>query len=249
MDSPHEQGPGRRSPEEFATTRWSLVVRARKRGDRQADDALASLCTQYWFPLYAYVRRRVSDVDEAQDLTQEFFTRLLEKKVFDHATPERGRFRRFLLASLKNFLANEWDRAKAQKRGGRCERLALDLQSCESRFSLEPAHDLTAERLFERYWALTLLELVVDRLEAEFAAAGKSRHFELLKDTLTGERGQLSYSHLAAELALSEEAVRQAAQRLRKRYRELLRAEVAQTLADPDDVEDELRRLFEIFAS
>lgn len=224
-------------------------MRAGKRGDSQAEEALASLCEQYWFPLYAFVRRRVVDVTEAQDLTQEFFVRLLEKNVLDNAAPERGRFRSFLLASLKNFLTNEWDRANTQKRGGRSKRLTLDLASGESRMSLEPAHELTPEHLFERQWAMTLLELVVARLEAEFAAAGKPRHFELLKDALTGERGGLPYTEIAAELGLSEEAARQAAHRLRQRYRDLLRAEVAQTVAGPDDVEDEIRRLFETFAT
>jgi RNA polymerase sigma factor (sigma-70 family) len=248
MSSDHEHAPRDRTPEEFATTRWSLVLRAGKRTDRQAEDALAWLCGRYWFPLYAYVRRRGADQNEAQDLTQEFFTRLLEKNVLDHAAPERGRFRSFLLTSLKNFLANEWDRANAQKRGGRRGRLTLDLESGESRISLEPAHDLTPERHFERQWASTLLELVVTKLEAEFAAAGKARHFELLKDALTGERRGLPYAEITAELGLSEEAARQAAHRLRQRYRELLRAEVVQTVADPGDVEDEIRRLFETFA-
>lgn len=224
------------------------MLRAGKRGDPQGDEALALLCGQYWFPLYAYVRRRIADMNEAQDLTQEFFARLLEKNVLDHAAPERGRFRNFLLTSLKNFLTNEWDRANAQKRGGRCERLTLDLQSCESRISLEPSHDLTPEHLFERQWALTLLDLVVTRLEAESIAAGETRHFELLKGALTGERGRLPYAEIAAELGLSEDAARQAAHRLRQRYREILRAEVAQTVAEPNDVEDEIRRLFETFA-
>jgi RNA polymerase sigma factor (sigma-70 family) len=249
MNADHERAPCDRTPNEFATTRWSVVLRAGKRGGPQADEALALLCEQYWFPLYAYVRRRVPDVNEAQDLTQQFFTRLLEKNLIDRAAPERGRFRSFLLTSLKNFLTNEWDRANAQKRGGRCVRLTLDLQSCESRLSLEPSHGLTPEHLFERQWAMTLLELVVTRLEAEFAAAGETRHFELLKTALSGERGGLPYTEIAAELGLSEDAARQAAHRLRQRYRELLRAEVAQTVAEPGEVEDEIRRLFETFAA
>ena len=248
MHADHEQSLRSESPDEFATTRWSVVLRAAKQGDRSAGDALSWLCGQYWFPLYAYVRRRIADANEAQDLTQEFFARLLEKNVLDHAVPERGRFRSFLLTSLKNFLANEWNRAHAQKRGGRCSLLALDLDLGESRFSQEPAHDLTPERLFEREWALTLLDLVVARLEAEFVAAGKARHFELLKDALAGGRERLAYPEIAAELGLSEAAARQAAHRLRDRYRELLRAEVAETVGDPDEVNDEIRRLFETFA-
>lgn len=228
---------------DFATTHWSLVLRAGNRADQLADSALASLCQRYWFPLYAFARRRVGDVHEAQDLTQEFFARLLEKNVLASASPERGRFRSFLLTSLKNFLANEWDRTQAQKRGGGRERLSLDWQDGESRLGLEPSHELTPERLFERQWTLTLLEHVVSRLQAEFVTAGKERQFELLKITLTGE--QSSYSDIAVALATSEESARQAAHRLRKRYRELLREEVAQTVETPEEVEDEIGRLFE----
>ena len=248
MHPEHERSPRAESPEEFATTRWSVVLRAAKQEDRKAGDALSWLCGHYWFPLYAYVRRRIADPNEAQDLTQEFFARLLEKNILDHAAPERGRFRSFLLTSLKNFLTNEWNRVHAQKRGGRCPLLALDLDSGESRFRQEPSHDLTPERLFEREWALTLLKLVVTRLEAEFALAGKARHFELLKDALAGGREGLSFAEIAGQLGLSEAAARQAAHRLRERYRELLRAEVAETVDDPDEVSDELRRLFETFA-
>lgn len=229
----------------FATTQWSLVLRAAQPDDSAARFALEALCRRYWFPLYALARRRVVTVHEAQDLTQEFFLRLLEKNSLAAASPERGRFRSFLLASLKNFLANEWDRATAQKRGGGRERLSLDWEVGESRLSLEPAHADTPEREFERQWALTLLDNVVHRLQDEFAAAGKSRQFELLKETLTGSRATLDYSVVSAELQMSEEAARQAAHRLRKRYRELLREEVAATVESDDEVEDEIGRLFE----
>lgn len=238
MGTPSEQ-------HSFATTQWSLVLRAAQSDDSAARSALEALCRRYWFPLYAFARRRVVAVHEAQDLTQDFFLRLLEKNSLAAASPERGRFRSFLLTAIKNFLANEWDRANAQKRGGGRERLSLDWEVGESRLSLEPAHADTPEREFERQWALTLLDNVVHRLQDEFAAAGKSRQFELLKETLTGSRATLDYSVVSAELQMSEEAARQAAHRLRKRYRELLREEVAATVESDDEVEDEIGRLFE----
>lgn len=230
---------------QFATTHWSLVVRAGKRDDKDADEALAGLCQRYWYPLYTYVRRRVIDVNDAQDATQEFFTRLLEKNVLADATPERGRFRSFLLTAVKNFLNNQWDKANAQKRGGGRHNLSLDFDSGESRVTLEPAHDLTAERLFERQWILTLLDVVMRRLETEYESAGKSAQFERLKDVLAGGGDRLPYATLAAELGMSEDATRQAASRLRKRYRELLRTEVAQTVDEPNEVDAEIQSLFE----
>jgi RNA polymerase sigma-70 factor (ECF subfamily) len=249
MRPPHDDAPARWRADEFVTTHWSLVLRAGRRGGREADEALAALCERYWFPLYAYVRRRGVDANEAEDLTQAFFARLLEKDVLAGAAPGLGRFRAFLLTALKNFLANEWNRANARKRGGGRVRLSLDLPGGESRLGLEPAHDVTPERVYERQWALTLLELVLESLRGEFAAAGKARQFELLKDALTGDRPGLSYAAIATELRMSEEAARQAAHRLRKRYRELLRAEVAQTVADLADVEEEIRYLFEALGS
>lgn len=236
MSVPSEQG-------DFATTQWSVVLRAAQPDDSAGRSALEMLCRRYWFPLYAFARRRVATLHEAQDLTQEFFVRLLEKNSLAAASPERGRFRSFLLASLKNFLANEWDRTTAQKRGGGRERLSLDWESGESRLSLEPAHTDTPEREFERQWALTLLDNVVRRLQGEFASAGKVRQFELLKETLTGGRAVVDYSAVAAELSISEEAARQAVHRLRKRYRELLREEVAATVESDSEVEDEIGRL------
>ncbi len=235
--------------DDFRTTHWSLVIGAGRAGGREADAALAQLCQRYWYPLYAYVRRRVHDVSEAQDLTQEFFARLLEKNVIAAASRERGRFRNFLLAALKNFLANEWDKANAAKRGGGRAPISLDLGTAESRLSLEPTHDLTPERLYERQWALVLLELVVARLEAEFAAAGKSRQFEILKPALTGDRAAIDYAAAAGELAISEDAARQAAHRMRRRYREILRDELAQTVADLAEIDDEIRDLFETLGS
>lgn len=236
-------------PDRFETTRWSLVLRAGRQADTAAHVALESLCRRYWLPLYAFVRRRVASVEEAQDLTQEFFVRLLEKQVLAEASPDRGRFRSFLLTAMKNFLANEWDKARSAKRGGDRQRLSLDWDQGESRLSVEPQHELTAERLFEWQWALTLLDVVIGRLQQEFIDDGKSRQFELLKETLTGDRQAIDYPAVAAEWGMSEDAVRQAASRLRKRYRELLREEVAQTVTDPAEIEDELRGLFDALGS
>ena len=186
MNASSPQSENENQSRRFATTHWSLVVAA---GDMQRDDAraaLAQLCETYWYPLYAYVRRRGFSAEDAQDLTQAFFARLLEKQKLHVADPERGKFRSFLLASMDHFLANERDRARTQKRGGGRAMLSLDLATGESRVSLEPATDLTPERLYERQWALALLEIVVQRLEAEYAAAGKAAHFALLKDALAG---------------------------------------------------------------
>ncbi len=230
----------------FQTTHWSLVLRAGHREDRAAETALAALCERYWYPLYVYVRRRTADVNEAQDLTQEFFAWLLEKNALASACPERGRFRGFLLTAMKNFLSNQWDRAKARKRGGGVRRLSLDLDDGESRLRLEPAHELTPERLYERQWVLTLLELVMRRLQEEYQSSGKAGLFERLKGGITGDRDRPAHAAAAAELGLSEEAARQAASRLRKRYRELLREEVAHTLAEPADVDDEIRSFFAV---
>ncbi len=235
----------RPAPADFATTQWSLVVGAAARAQPDASAALALLCQRYWYPLYSYVRRRVADVNEAQDLTQEFFARLLEKNTLAQASPERGRFRAFLLTAMRNFLANEWDRSQALKRGGEHKRLSLDFDSGESRLHFEPADERSPERIYERQWALLLLELVLQRLAAEFAAAGNQRQFEILQPTLAGSR-TASYQQIAQDLGTSEEAARQTAHRLRKRYRELLRAEVRQTIAEPGEVEDEIRSLFEV---
>lgn len=232
---------------DFATTHWSIVLRGGARGSRGADEALAALCQTYWLPLYSFARRTMPNVHEAQDLTQAFFAKLLEKNAFAAASPERGRFRSFLLTAFQNFLTNEWHKGQAQKRGGGATPLSLDWAAGESRLHLEPVHELTPERLYERQWALTLLEHVVTRLAAEFAAAGKDRQFELLKESLTGDR--LDYATLAEELQLTADATRQVVHRLRKRYRELLREEVAQTIDDPREIDQEIQSLIEILGS
>ena len=228
----------------FATTEWSVVLSAKRSTEKDAQIALAALCQRYWFPLYAYVRRRVHDPSEAQDLTQDFFARLIEKNILAHAAPDRGRFRSFLLTAMKNFLANEWNKARAEKRGGHAPVLSLDFESGDSRCTLEPSHDLTAERLFERKWAMTLLDLVLSRLRNEYAADGKTAQFDLLRHFIGGHRSESSYAEVARDLDMNEGAAKVAAHRLRRRYRDLLRKELAQTVADPADVDDEISWLF-----
>jgi RNA polymerase sigma factor (sigma-70 family) len=232
------------SGSDFLTTQWSLVLRARAADDTAASQALAALCQRYWYPLFAYVRRRGVSVEQAEDVIQGFFARLLEKQVLAKVTVEGGRFRSFMLTAVKNYLANEHERATAEKRGGGRTLVSLDINSGESRLRLEPHHRDTPERIFERQWALTLLDLVMHRLEAEYRAAENSKLFELLKLSLTRDVERLPYATIGLELDLSEEAARQAASRLRKRYRELLREEVGSTVADEQAIDDEIRGLF-----
>lgn len=233
--------------DDFTTTRWSLVASAGGRDWPAARQALEQLCRAYWYPLYAFVRRRVGSADEAQDLTQDFFAWLLQRNTVASADPQRGRFRAFLLASLKNFLANHWEKQQAFKRGGGRAVLPLDFAAGEDRYRLEPADNCTPERLFERQWAMTLLEQVLAGLRQEQADAGKLAQFENLLPLLAGPPPG-GYAAAAAQLGLSENAARVAAHRLRQRYRERLRAEIAHTVCGPQEVDDEIRRLFEVVA-
>ena len=226
---------------QFPTTRWTLVVAAGDPHRKEARSALASLCEGYWYPLYAYVRRRGYAADQAQDLTQEFFIRVLEVRYLDRADPEKGRFRAFLLTSMKFFLADEADRNRAQKRGGGTV-LSLEFSSGEDRYQREPAHDETPEWVFERRWALSVLDRVVEKLRNEFVHHGRPEHFERLKVFLLGQ-SDAPYAALAREMSTSEGALKGAIHRLRKRYRELFRQEIADTVADPGEVESELRFL------
>ncbi len=232
-------------PQNFATTQWSIVLAAGNGAGANSQQALAQLCEAYWYPLYAYVRRRVGNVDEAQDLTQAFFAHLLEKQALGKADRERGRFRSFLLTALKNFLANEWDKAGAAKRGGGQPKLSLDFAAGESNYQIEPVDNVTPERLYERRWVLTLLNCVLDRLRQELIEEGKGEQFEQLKSALTGEASAEEYEQAAAALGISAAAAKQAAYRLRKRYRELFRGEVARTVADESEVSDEIGRLLQ----
>jgi RNA polymerase sigma-70 factor (ECF subfamily) len=228
----------------FVTTHWSVVLAAGQRGSEDAATALAALCEDYWYPLYAHVRRRGHDAAEAQDLVQEFFARLLDKDDLQAADPRRGRFRSFLLASLEHFLANEWRRKHAQKRGGGQTVLSLDFQTSEARYLREPSHELTAEKIYERQWALALIDRAIGRLWEEFAQGGKLAQFERLKAYLGGGEATVPYRQLGDDLQMSEGAARVAVQRLRRRCRELVRAEIAQTVDGPEAMEAELRDLF-----
>lgn len=231
----------------FATTRWTAVLQAGRHDTTHARQALAELCQTYWWPLYAYVRRSGHSAADAEDLTQGYFARLLKLDSLAAVHREKGRFRSFLLAGLNHFLADEWDRASAQKRDLR-RTVPLDADSAETRYRREPADTATPERLFERQWALTLLETVVQRLHREHAAAGKGPLFLALRFAITGDRHTLPYADLAARLGLSDAAVRVAVHRLRQRYRQLLREEIAHTVADAADIEEELRHLRRIVA-
>lgn len=240
-----KSGPPGSHSQRFATTRWSIVLAAGQAVSQESKRALESLCESYWIPVYAYVRRTVASVEGAQDLTQGFFAYLLEKDAVAKADPKRGRFRAFLLTALKNFLANERHKARAEKRGGGKAALSLDFDSGESRCQLEPSHELTPERLYERRWVLTLLDQVLYGLRIELAEAGKEPHFEKLKAALTGEMASADYEQAAEALGITAAAAKQAAYRLRKRYRELFRLEVARTVADDSEVDDEIGRLLE----
>ena len=226
---------------QFPTTRWTLVVAAGDPNRKEARTALSSLCENYWYPLYAYLRRRGHSADQAQDLTQQFFMRVLEGRYLDRAHPEKGRFRSFILTSLKFFVADEGDRDRAQKRGAGML-VPLEFSSGEERYQREPAHDETPERIFERRWALSVLDRVVVRLRDEFVQHGRPEHFERLKVFLLGQ-SDAPYATLARDMKTSEGALKVAIHRLRKRYRELFRQEIADTVADPAEVESELRFL------
>ena len=228
----------------FVTTHWSVVLRAGRNDTTQAQAALSHLCEIYWYPLYAYVRQRDHSPEDAQDLTQEFFARLIEKGTLAHADPARGRFRTFLLASLNHFLVHEWEKARAFKRGGGQLIVSLDLAAAEKWYALEPADQSTPEKAFEKRWALALLQAVLDRLESEYHQEGRQELFASLQATLTGTRETQPYAALAAQLKMTEGAVKVAVHRLRKRYRELLKAEVASTVNGPEEAEEELRHLF-----
>jgi RNA polymerase sigma-70 factor (ECF subfamily) len=208
-----------------------------------AQPALAELCERYWKPLYAYARRDGCTVEEAQDLTQAFFTRFLEKSQVRAADPARGRFRSFLLASFKHFMSNERDRDRAQKRGGGLPRLSLEFESAESSYRLEPADTLTPEALFERRWAADLIARITAQLAAERAQAGASDTFEQLKGFLLGDRDDGNYTEIAQALGKTEGALRVMVHRLRRRFRQLLRAEIAATVSEDSEVESEIRHL------
>jgi RNA polymerase sigma-70 factor (ECF subfamily) len=231
-------------PAGFASTQWGLVARAGDPAAPQAREALAALCAAYWYPIYAYLRRRTGDAESALDLTQGFFADLLARNALSAADPARGKFRTFLLRCCDNYLANQRDAGRARKRGGGRQPLSLDFAAADERYRREPADPATPEALSRRRWALTLLEATCALLEQDYERAGHGELYRLLRPTLTAEANAPAYATVAAALGLSEPAVRKAAQRLRQRYGELLRHQIATTVAGPEQVEEEIRELF-----
>ena len=233
----------------FQTTHWSVVLAAGQAGAPRAEAAIENLCRTYWYPLYAYVRRQGHNAHDAQDLTQEFFARMLEKRYLQLADRERGRFRSFLLKSLQHFLVNEWVRGQAQKRGGGQQSIALDEAAADRIFQQEPAAQLAPEMLYDKRWAITLLDRAMDRLGADYAAGGKRDLFDQLKSLLLVENSGETYRELGGQSGLSEGATKVAVHRLRKRFRDAVRAEIAQTVATPAEVDEELRFLMAAMSS
>lgn len=243
--SEHSSAPG----DIFVTTHWTVVLAAGQRQTPQSDSALEQLCRTYWFPLYAYVRRRGHAKQDAEDLVQAFFARFLAKNYLAGLSEERGRFRAFLLAALKNFLINEWKHASRQKRGGGETLLSLDWETADTKFQVAAQNEPSPDQAFDREWALALLSRVIERLQGECVADGKAKLFEQLKVFLAAGKSETAQSEVAKALGMEEGAVRVAVHRLRKRYRQLLRDEIANTLSDPAMVDEEMRALFGAFTT
>jgi len=232
----------------FATTHWSVVLLAGQEDTPEAASALERLCRIYWYPLYAYARRQGYAPPDGEDLTQQFFAGFLEKKYFGLANPDRGRFRSFLLASFKHFLANEYHRSHAAKRGGGARVISWDAADTEERYRLEPVSETTPDRLFDRIWVITLLEKVMKELQQEYVLTGKSRVFDALQGFMSGDRSEATYARVGEGLQMTESAVKMAVSRMRQRYGARLRNEIANTVAGPAAVEEELRHLFSTLA-
>ena len=241
------QGQVRPSPV-FVTTHWSVVVGAQEKDSPDSAAALEKLCHSYWYPLYAYIRRRGYGPEDAQDLTQEFFARLLQRNYPAQADRAKGKFRSFLLLTLNHFLSDEHARATARKRGGGQALVSLDEPASEDRYRLEVPDDLTPEKLFERRWAQTILNQALARLRAEFVAEGKAEHYEILKAFEPGEQKTISYAEAAAQLGVSESAVKSTIHRLRQRHRELVREEIAQTVSTAAEIDQELHYLIAVIS-
>jgi DNA-directed RNA polymerase specialized sigma24 family protein len=231
----------------FATTQWSLILAAAGSRSTDAEEALSRLCSLYWYPVFAFVRRQGHSADEAQDLTQGFFTRLLEKRELANADQERGRFRSFLLTACRHFIANEHDRMRTIKRGGGAAAIPIDVLEAEGRYERTLVNVETPERLYERQWALTLMAVVLDGLRNEYAAAGNESLFDRLSEFVTDPTG--TYSDAARDLDMTVPAVKMAVHRLRRRYREALRERVADTVGSPEEVDDEIRHLMMMVAN
>jgi RNA polymerase sigma factor (sigma-70 family) len=232
----------------FATTRWTLVVAAGREAAPGSREALSQLCELYWPPLYSYARRRGSSVEQAQDLTQAFFARFLEKQDVQAADPKRGKFRSFLLASFKHFLANEYDRERAKKRGGGQVLIALDVETAEARYAAEQPGTLTPEALFERQWALGVVDRAMAALSADLIASGKAATFDQLRGLLIGEKEAGGYAKVAQALGSTEGAVKVTVHRLRRKFRDRLRAEIASTVSDDAEIEEEVRYLIAVLS-
>ncbi len=237
----------RQSEAWFVTTHWSVVGTAREKDSPKSAAALEMLCRTYWYPLYSFVRRQGRTPEDAQDLTQQFFARLLEKDYLKSVAQEKGKFRTFLLVALRRFLANEWDRQHAQKRGGFAPILSIDQELAESRFRVEPVANDQPDQLFDRQWAMTLLDQTMKRLEEEYVSTGRAKLFEALRGLIAKEDSGLSYTQVAARLNLSEAAIKMAVHRLRLRYREILKVQIAETVSSEEEIEEEIRHLFAAF--
>ncbi len=240
--------PGFAGEPQFTTTHWSVVLAASDSPSPGASQALESLCRAYWYPLYAYVRKKGYTMEDAQDLTQAFFARMLEKNYVAQAQSERGRFRTFLLAALNHFLADEWDKTQRLKRGGGQEVMSFEAISAEERYRMEPVEQLDAAKLYERRWVTTFFDRVLTRLREEFHHSGKAELFDQLKPSMLAEETGVSYAELGRQLGLNEDAVKQAVRRMRHRYRALFREEIAQTVDGPGEVEDELKHIFAVLS-
>ena len=233
---------------QFATTSWTQVLAARDAPSSESRQALAALCQTYWYPLYAFVRRQGYGAEESRDLTQGYFAQLLEKGYLHDFDPSMGRFRVFLKASMAHFLSKERGKAQAWKRGGRTDTVSLETEDVEGRYRFEPVDRLTPEEIYERRWALTLLERVLGNLRRELQQEGREKEFERLKGFLTGEEPKVPYREVAEELGSSEGAVKTSVHRLRQRFGKLLRQEIAETVASPEEVDDEVRYLLKVIA-
>jgi RNA polymerase sigma factor (sigma-70 family) len=243
MTRSHTSNFGKQPQARFATTRWSVVLTAQDKQSSRCRQAMDGLCRTYWYPLYAFVRKQGCTADQAADFTQGFFARCLERDWLDSVDQSKGRFRSFLLASIKHYVSNERARQRAKKRGGGKRIFSLDIETAETRYRIEPQTTTTPEQLFERQWALALLDTVLKDLQQQYQDVGKAEMFDLLKPCLVGQTGSLPYSELAQKLQCTEGTVRVMVHRLKKRYRDLLRQHIADTVATPEDVESEMQHL------
>lgn len=243
-----ESGTSLSSPQQFRTTRWSVVLSALDSDTTDSRVAMEHLCRLYWYPVFHFIRRSGYAQHDAQDLTQSFFARFVEKNWLERADPSRGRFRSFLLMILKRFLAGEWKKNHAIKREGNLHWLSLNMETAETRYAQEPADTTTPEQSFEKQWALTLLETVMQSLQGQYAQDDKTELFEHIKPCLMGSRESQPYATLATQLGMSESAVKVSVHRLRKQYRECLRGEIAQTVSTPSEVDEEMKHLIRVLA-